>query len=113
MFNRSTNVALAGNELYFATYKNGLKDETGKNNEYRLELINGVILPDLFLKNKKKIIEFDGTYYNRNTPENSLREDRRDKMILESGYEVLHISESDYKKNKQDIINKCLGFLKK
>jgi len=99
-------------ELYFATYKNGLKDESGKNNEYRLELINGVILPDLFLKNKKKIIEFDGTYYHRNTPENSLREDRRDKMILESGYEVLHISESDYKKNKQEIINKCVSFLK-
>jgi len=100
-------------ELYFATYNNGSNDESGKNNEYRLRLDNGVILPDFFLKNKKRIIEFDGTYYHRNTPENNLREDKRDKMIIESGYDVLHINESDYKKNKQEMINKCIEFLNK
>jgi hypothetical protein len=100
-------------ELYFATYKDGEKDESGKNNEYRLQLNNGVILPDLFLKDKGRLIEFDGTYYHRNTPENSLREDKRDKMIIETGYEVLHISEADYKNDKEEIINKCIAFLNK
>lgn len=99
-------------KIYFATYNNGILDESGKNNEYRLELLNGVILPDFLDLGQKKIIEFDGTYYHRSTPENSLREDKRDKMILESDYQVLHISESDYKKNKEEIINKCIKFLK-
>ena len=34
-------------------------------------------------------------------------------MILESGYEVLHINELEYKNNKQEIINKCIAFLNK
>lgn len=107
------NEGFISDELYFATYKDGLKDDSGKNNEFRLSLNNGVILPDFFDKTTGKIIEFDGTYYHRNTPENSLREDKRNKMILESGYQVLHVSETDYNKNKQEIINKCISFLNK
>jgi very-short-patch-repair endonuclease len=76
-------------------------------------LLNGVILPDFIDLAKRKIIEFDGTYYHRLTPENSLREEKRDKMINESGYEVLHISEIEYKNNKQKIIDKCIAFLNK
>ena len=34
-------------------------------------------------------------------------------MILESGYEVLHVSELDYKNNKQEIIDKRVAFLTK
>ena len=104
--NRITN-----NEIYFATYDNGVKDESGKNHEYRLNVTESYILPDFFDKTTGRVIEFDGTYYHRLTPENSLREKKRDKMINESGYEVLHISEYDYKKNKEEIINKCKEFL--
>jgi hypothetical protein len=104
---------IKNNNIFFATFKNGFKDDSGKNNEYRLSLLNGVILPDFIDLAKRKIIEFDGTYYHRLTPENSLREEKRDKMILESGYEVLHVSELDYKNNKQEIINKCINFLNK
>ena len=35
------------------------------------------------------------------TQENSLR----DKIILESGYEVLRVSKLDYKNNKEEMIN--------
>jgi hypothetical protein len=104
---------MKNNNIFFATFKNGFKDDSGKNNEYRLSLLNGVILPDFIDLAKRKIIEFDGTYYHRLTPENSLREEKRDKMILESDYQVLHISEYDYKNNKQVIINKCIAFLNK
>jgi hypothetical protein len=102
---------IKNNNIFFATFKNGFKDDSGKNNEYRLSLLNGVILPDFIDLAKRKIIEFDGTYYHRSTPENSLREEKRDKMILESGYQVLHVSEYDYKNDKQEIIDKCVTFL--
>jgi ribosomal protein S16 len=108
-----TEPTIKNDNIFFATYNKGNVDDSGKNNEYRLSLLNGVILPDFIDLDKGKIIEFDGTYYHRSTPENSLREEKRDKMILESGYQVLHISEYDYKKNKQEIINKCINFLTK
>lgn len=98
-------------EIYFATYKNGIKDESGKNHEYRLDVGDTYILPDFFDKKNKKIIEFDGVYYHRSTPENSKRETERDILINNSGYKVLHINENEYKKNKQEVINKCLSFL--
>ena len=104
---------LINDEVYFATYKNGDLDDSGTNNEYRLKLNYSFILPDFFVKNKNKIIEFDGTYYHRPTPENLLRESIRDTNIIESGYEVFHVSECDYKNNKQKVIDKCLEFLNK
>ena len=108
-----TEPTIKNNNIFFATYNKGNIDNSGKNNEYRLKLLNGVILPDFFDLDNKKIIEFDGTYYHRLTPENSLREDKRDRMILESGYEMLHITETEYKNNKQEIIKKCVSFLNK
>jgi hypothetical protein len=105
--------SISDNEIYFATYNNGEKNNSGKNHEYRLDVIESYILPDFFDKTTGRIIEFDGTYYHRLTPENSLREEKRDKMIIKSGYEVLHISELDYKNNKQEIIDKCVAFLNK
>jgi hypothetical protein len=103
---------LINRDIYFATYKNGVKDNSGKNNEYRLELLDGIILPDFFDKITNKIIEFDGTYYHRETPENLLREQKRDKMIVNSNYKIYHVSETEYKNDKQGIINKCINFLK-
>ena len=108
-----TEPTIKNDNIFFATYNKGNVDNSGKNNEYRLSLLNGVILPDFIDLAKRKIIEFDGTYYHRLTPENSLREEKRDKMIIESGYEVLHISELEYKNDKQAIINKCIAFLNK
>lgn len=104
---------LVNDEIYFATYKYGELDDSGTNNEYRLKLNTSLVLPDFFVKNRNKIIEFDGTYYHRPTPENVLRESKRDKNIIDSGYMVFHVSESDYKRNKQEIIDKCLEFLNK
>lgn len=104
-------INLTDNEIYFATLKNNFKDDSGKNNEYRLELNNSIILPDFFIKNKNKIIEFDGTYYHRNTTENKKREKLRDKDILDGGYYLLHIKESDYMKDKEKTVNECINFI--
>jgi very-short-patch-repair endonuclease len=85
---------------------------SGKNNEYRLDVIDSFILPDFFDKTTGKIIEFDGVYYHRKSPQNELREIKRDGMISDSGYQVLHVNELEYKNDKMCVINKCLNFLK-
>ena len=70
------------------------------------------ILPDFFIPTLNLIIEFDGTYYYRDNPENKKREEARNRNIIDSGYEVIHISESDYRNKKEltilKIVNKIL-----
>ena len=100
-------------EIYFATLKDEIKDDSGKNNEYKLRLKDKILGPDFFIKNKNKIIEFDGTYYHRNIPENKKRDLSRDIIIKENGYEILHVNESEYKKEPNRIINNCFIFLNK
>ena len=100
-------------EIFFAELdKNKIEDISGKNHEYRLRLNNLVICADFFIKDVGKIIEFDGTYWHRRNPENRRREDRRDKEILDAGYQILHITETEFKENEIETINKCKNFLK-
>jgi len=96
-------------KIFFATLKNGIKDDSGKNNEFRLKLDNRVIMPDFIVGNK--IIEFDGTYYHRDSPENKKRDMMRDIIIKENGYDIFHVNESEYKKIPGKIINDCFNFL--
>jgi len=98
--------------IYFASLNENKEIvESTRNYEYRLKLNGSFILPDFFMIDINKIIEFDGTYYHRNTPENKRREDERDENIQKSGYEVLHISEKEYKSDKEQTIQKCINFL--
>jgi len=93
-------------KVYFAKLDpNGLIHKLNKNYEFRLKLNKSFIVPDFFIPNINLIIEFDGTYYHRNTSENKKREEVRDKNIKHSGYEVIHVKESDYIKDKNKIIN--------
>lgn len=77
-----------------------------KSNIYRLKLKDSLVVPDFFIPDLKLIVEFDGTYYHRETPENKTREFLRDKKIIENGYTIIHISETDYKANKELVITK-------
>lgn len=83
---------------------------------------------DFILKQNKKVIEFNGDYWHCNPKKykfdffNKRKQMTaqeiwdRDKLRIDSikseGYEVLVIWESDYNKNKEKIIEKCLNFLK-
>ena len=97
-------------KIYFAKLdKDGNIHDTNKNYEYRLKLNKSYILPDFFIPMLKLIIEFDGTYYHRDNPENKKREKTRNRNIIDSGYKVIHISESDYKNNKELIILKIVN----
>jgi len=98
-------------EVYFATWDTPLMQNFA-NKEYRLILSNGkLVLPDFLDIHKKKIIEFDGTYWHRETQANPEREHQRDLMILEDGYQILHVKESDFKKYPEQTIQRCLNFL--
>jgi hypothetical protein len=99
-------------KVYFARLDkdNNIHNEN-RNYEYRLKLEKSYILPDFFIPSLKLIIEFDGTYYHRNTPENKRREIKRDLDIVNSGYSVLHVSESDYIKNKELIVLRLVNYI--
>jgi very-short-patch-repair endonuclease len=124
VYNELLNVGFY-DKVYFAKLDdNNNIHETHKNYEYRLKLKKSYILPDFFIPVLNLIIEFDGTYYHRDTTENKDRERKRDQNIIDSGYSVLHISEKEYMINKEltvlKIVNfilktkntKCLNFLK-
>ena len=93
--------------IYFATLKDNKIDNSGKNNEYRLKLKKNYILPDFIDLNQKKIIEFDGDYWHLN----SLKDKERDKQIEECGFKILHIKESNYRKNSKYETEKSINFL--
>lgn len=101
-------------KVYFAKLDNDNNiHDSKKNYEYRLKLNESYILPDFFIPSLELILEFDGTYYHRNTTENKERERRRDENIKKSGYTVLHISEKEYINNKELTILKTVNFILK
>jgi hypothetical protein len=107
-------------DIFFAT----------KNNEIRLEKDNGGIwIYDFCDLNSKKIIEYNGDEYHGNpkkykssdtphpfrkniTAQEIWNKDSEKKRIAEQeGFDVLIIWDSEYKKNKDKTIKKCLDFL--
>jgi len=101
--------------IYFATYEMGEKMEDGKNREYPLKVGSYVMKPDFIILEKKKIIEFDGTYWHnfkkRDKPENKKREVERDKKLTEAGYQILRVLENDFYKKKKETVQRCIDFI--
>jgi len=101
------------NHVYYATL-NRPDMENYVNKEFCLVLISGkIILPDFIDTNKKKIIEFDGTYWHGQAKANPVREQIREEGIIASGYQLLRIREEDFAKNPSIILQECLNFLTK
>lgn len=94
-------------EAKFAENINGTKKLDSDTTNY--EAVVSGLKPDFLYKNK--IIEFDGVYWH-NSVANPMRESFRDERLIEVGYEVFHISETDYLENPQIEVSKCLNFLK-
>ena len=98
----------------FATLnpKTGEIKDVKRNFETRLILEDRIILPDFIIKNK--IIEFDGVYWHGKYKIDSGKTDRerkRDELLIKNGFEILHINESDWYKNPEEVINKCKSFI--
>lgn len=100
-------------DIYFAQLDdNKCKDLSGINYEYRLKL-DRLCLPDFIDTKKKKIIEFDGVYWHGEVGRgNRLREEEKDAIYINGGYEVLHIHETAFNDNRDEQVKKCLLFLK-
>jgi hypothetical protein len=75
--------------------------------------IFGIIkLIQVDFKIDNKIIEFDGDYWH--SKKEQIKKDKlRDTYLNKKGYTIKRIKESDYKNNKEKIVNECLKFLKK
>lgn len=56
---------------------------------------------------KNKVIEFDGSRWHKDVE----YEKAKDIFLKNRGYEILHIIDKDYIKNKEEEINKCIDFL--
>lgn len=97
----------------FATFDNGIKDDSGTNHELVITTNNRSIKPDFIIGNK--IIEFDGIYWHdfkrRGVPENKKREIEKDNDLKNSGYEILRINELEYDTNNKVTTEKCIIFL--
>jgi very-short-patch-repair endonuclease len=76
-----------------------------------LKLDKCAIIPDFFIKNQNKIIDFDGDYYHRKGSPNEQRKKERDAAIIRNGYKILHIKEKDFRTNKQETIQQCIDFI--
>lgn len=98
--------------VYYATFQ---REDMSHyvNKEYILKVESTHVRPDFMLLDKKKIIEFDGDYWHSPAVANPARELLRDTRIKNEGYEILHITEREYKLDKQKVINECIAFLTK
>jgi hypothetical protein len=108
-------IKLDKNFIFFAELDSDKKmDLSGINHEYKLNLPERILLPDFINIKTKKIIEFDGTYWHNEyiiKSTNRLRDFERDQILMSNGFKVLHIKEEKYRKDKENIIKKCLEFL--
>lgn len=86
----------------------------GVNNEHALCTSKGYVKPDFFAPGDPcKIIEFDGDYWHSEKNPHNVCSETRDDKIKKSfpSYQILHIYERDYRKDKVGTIQKCLDFL--
>lgn len=113
-------------ELFWGIYEQipeGLQKEcyfAELNKEYFINFKDNFLLYDFCITNKKIIIEFQGNYWHRNpkfyeATEENIRIWKRDKfkkqVAEENGFQVFYVWESDYKKDKDGIIQICLQFI--
>ena len=100
--------------IYFATYNrlSHKDDKSERNYEYFHISKNGQhFFFDFLLRNKKRIIEFDGDYWHGDARGNQERDRIRDKILKEEGYDILHIPEKDFKREPAAMVDNCVRFL--
>jgi endogenous inhibitor of DNA gyrase (YacG/DUF329 family) len=97
--------------IFFAENDNGIKDETGKNHEYKMETSKSFVKLDFYIPCLNYCLEFDGDYWHgdkcNNGQVNKARNENRDIAIKEQnpGIILVHIKEKDYKADKETVTN--------
>lgn len=106
-------------EIYFATLNNkkGIVESVDKNFFYEYCHVSKkskkqkIFFFDFFIKDTKKIIEFDGDYWHGQARGNQLRDKERDEVLLSEGFQVLRVKERDYKNNPNQTVKECIEWL--
>jgi very-short-patch-repair endonuclease len=118
-------VSKASNELFETLIKKHNHDEIyyhAHNHEFRINVrydryqkeypgINKeAYYLDFYDAKQKKNIEFDGTYWHKNTQN---KDELRDRFLAsERGIQIHRVKEEDYRNNPEKVIEECLKFLK-
>ena len=90
--------------IYYAT--NGGEFFINLRDSDKIKLGKHCIKPDFKVGNK--IIEFEGDYWHNKTIDS---DNLRYKLLDDLGYKVMVVSEGDYRKNKDLMVNKCINFI--
>ena len=101
-------------QIYFATYNRltHKDDGTEKNYEYFFITEDGEhFFLDFLLRNKKRIIEFDGDYWHGEARGNQERDRIREQKLKDAGYEIWRVSERDYKREPVAMVYEAVQFL--
>lgn len=101
---------LKDKKVYFATHENNLPKSSqeffyvSKNKDKRFFF-------DFYYPEKNKIIEFDGDYWHGDERGNKERDAERDSILINEGFQILRITEREYRKDSLATIKKCMDFL--
>ena len=91
-------------DLYYATFNN---EWFIRLNKKEAEILNQQII-FLDFKYKNKVIEFDGSYWHKESKE---IDQIKDEIINSRNFKILRIKEEEYKNNKNETVEKCMRFL--
>lgn len=105
-------------DVFFATFDAGVRTPSSSkgNKEYRIDTSTSCRYADFFIKSLNISIEFDGTWHHSN---NGWRpsdfDTERDAEIMQAlpGHKILHVPETEYRKNKAAVVSKCVKFILK
>ena len=111
LFNSGIFYSKISQELFWLLYNklnNSIIKFAELNGEEIIYANNTTILIDF--KCGDKIIEFDGDYWH-NKPKQIEKDKLRDDFLINKGYKILRIKESEYLLNKELTVIKCIKFL--
>jgi len=107
LFNGIKNRLQNSYQMFFAT--NGLN----YNNEFILKTSKSFVKLDFFIPELNKVIEFDGDYWHGEARGNKIRDEQREREILEANpdLKIMHVKERDFRKDPDKIISECVQWL--
>ena len=102
-------------DMYFAQNNKGIKDESGRNHEYKIESSESYCRLDFFIPSINFCLEFDGDYWHGEKRGNQERDRIREENIIKHNpnIKIYHVKEKDYKNDKCAIINYYIDLINK
>lgn len=106
-------------DIFFATLTHDNSDYDYKTKKtvnyeyyYRIPNKNRGYFFDFYIKDNKKVIEFDGNYWHHKDKNAEIRDKLKDEDMMNEKIEILHIKELDYIKNSDIIVEQCVNWIK-